>query len=141
MPKVGQEYEFTTEQLRNFQDLFIKAREDLGKSQSAVAEETGLKQTWISSIERATYPSFNLLDILKLCQYYGIMPNQVSNALGFLEHTLNMQPDEAAAVSNFQRLFHHLTPERKRLAIVLVRQVLMGLVAYYHDEDSELPLS
>ena len=138
MPKVGQEYEFTPEQLKNFQDLFIKAREDLGKSQATVAEETGLKQTWIASIEHATYPSFNLLDILKLCQYYGIMPNQVSNALGFLEHTLDIKPEEAAAISNFQRLFHHLTHKRKQLAIVLVRQVLMGLVAYYHDEDSGL---
>jgi len=134
MPKSGNPWEFTTEQLRNFQDIFIKAREATGKSQMAVAEETGLKQSWISSLERATYPTFNLLDILKICKYYGIEPNQVAAILGFLEAEVDLNPDDVVVIRSFQKQLDRLTPDNQRLATTMIRGFLNNMINYQDEQ-------
>lgn len=76
---------FTTEQVRRFQELLVGARRMRGLTQIEAARQIGVSQTLISMLERGPHKGMRVDELFRILAFYGIEPNLVAEALGYVE--------------------------------------------------------
>jgi transcriptional regulator with XRE-family HTH domain len=74
---------YTTEQIRNFQQLMLEARRSRGMTQVEAASKIGVSQTMISNLERGPQPGMRVGELFRVLAYYHIEPNLVAEVLGY----------------------------------------------------------
>lgn len=76
---------FTPHQIRAFQKLLVDARRRQGLTQTQAAQNIGVSQTLISSLERGPHNGMRAGELFRVLSYYGIEPNTVAEILGYID--------------------------------------------------------
>lgn len=79
------QYEITEEARKNFAKLFKEARQARNLRQKDVAEEVGISQNYVSSLEKGPTRETSIIGTLRLAGYYGITPSVVAETLGLFD--------------------------------------------------------
>jgi transcriptional regulator with XRE-family HTH domain len=108
---------FSPEQARAYQDLLIRARNILGKKQKDIAEEAGVGTTTVSQVESTPNNGVNFVTFCRLLQTYGVSPNEVAAALGFIPgHEQNR-----GEMDDLLDLYAQIPKEKRGLVLDLMR--------------------
>lgn len=95
---------FTTQQIRAFQKLLVDARRKRGLTQTQAAQEIGVSQTLISSLERGPHNGMRVGELFRVLAFYGIEPNTVARILGYIDEGTKTEEQN----EQLQRMIHLL---------------------------------
>ncbi len=105
----AQKFEIPDEARDRFAQLFAQVREQRAIPQWKVGKDTGLSQTFVSTLELGASGDWSLVNTLRLAKYYGISPQQVADVLGLAE-----TPEEKEA---------SLIPEYLKETVELLKEI------------------
>jgi transcriptional regulator with XRE-family HTH domain len=126
LPKLANSFRPTIEQVNAFSKLFLDARKLRGKTQQEVADESGVSQTMISTLEHGPYAGMNFVDVVKLASYYGIAPNTLAASIGLFE--VESDNDFTSFTSQLQWAYYRLVPEKQQTALRLIQAAVQILL-------------
>lgn len=122
-------FKVTPEQEKAFKELLFNARKLRGWSQQQAADNTGVAQTVISSLERGPYPGMRLWDIWRLCEGYGIDVVDVRKTLGWYGEDEERATEDDLRIGLLVAAIKKLDRRDRDLILQTVERYIVGVRA------------
>lgn len=85
---------YTPEQVKRFRERLISARQSRSLTQVEAAEEIGVSQALVSSLEHGPSAGMRVGELFKVLSFYGIQPNEVADILGYAPNHIPRRADD-----------------------------------------------